>query len=117
MKKQHVILGIIFLGLAFALSSCVKDQSSVEGRITYYGWLTGIEYNAVDARVELDHMSYDNGIVYTNDDGYYQFTDVYDGGDYRLKASVTVNGTEYSGTSSAFTLSGDEIKTVNLVLE
>jgi len=116
MKKRNVILGIILVGIALFMSSCVKDQSSVEGQITYIGALSGIEYYADDARVELDHMSYDNGVVYTDDEGYYRFEDVYDG-EYRLKASVTVNGIEYFGTSSSFTLSGDEMKTVNLVLE
>lgn len=116
MKKRNVILGIILVGLAIIMSSCVKDQSTVEGQITYNGVLSGIEYYADGAQVELDHMSYDHGVVYTNDEGYYRFDDVYDG-EYRLKASVTVNGIEYSGISITFTLSGDEMKTVNLVLE
>jgi len=116
MKKQSIVLGIILVGMALFMSSCVKDQSSVEGQITYIGEFLGEEFLAEDAQVELDHMSYDNGVVYTDENGDYQFDNVMDG-EYRLKASVTVNGFEHSGISQSFLISGDQIKTVNLILD
>jgi hypothetical protein len=116
MKKQGFTFGLILTIFVIVFSSCTRDQSTVEGQITYIGAISGIEYSADGAAVELDHLSYDNGIVYTDENGNYIFENVLDG-EYRVKASITVNGITYSGISSSFTLSGDDYETINLILE
>lgn len=116
MKKQCILTGLILAFLILFFTSCTKDQSTVEGQITYIGALSGIEYYADGASVELDHISYDNGIVYTDENGNYLFENVLDG-EYNVTANITVNGITYTGISNSFVISGDEVKTINLVLE
>ena len=121
LKQNHIKITIKFITLVSVialLTSCVKDESTVEGTLNYTGAVSGISYKAGGAYVSL----FDEGlekITYettADDEGYYSFENVIDG-KYHVYADITVNGFEYVGNSESFWVEGDEIHTENLQLE
>jgi hypothetical protein len=118
MKKISVIIVLVSL-MALALSSCNKEESTITGQLTYSGAITGIEYYANGASVYLYHNSVeldDSPLVVTADEnGNFSFNNLYEG-KWQVYATIVVNGFTYTGMSSIFWTSGEDIQTVNLVL-
>ena len=109
---------ITLVSVIALLTSCVKDESTVEGTINYTGAVFGTSYEAEGAYVSL----FDEGlekITYettANDEGYYSFENVIDG-KYHVYAEISVNGLLYLDNSESFWVEGDEIHTENMQLE
>jgi hypothetical protein len=117
--KKIVFITVLSVLFMVALSSCKKEESVISGQITYIGSLTGIEYYAEGAEVYLYYGSTELDDeptkVIADENGNYSFPNLWDG-NWQIYATITVNGFTYSGTSSIIYTTGEDIQTVNLVL-
>ncbi len=100
------------------LDLVINNDNSVGGIVSYIGAISGIEYTADGATVNLVDSSTDEVIQTetTDADGIYLFYPVKDG-TYYVEAEITVNGLYYYGFSNDFSAKTNEDITVDLVLE
>ena len=114
-----------FLLLAFPfglfLSSCKKAESTISGRATYIGAVSGIEYKASGALIYLYMGAAGQTGGYSqkttaDPDGNYSF-DYLLGGPWSVSGTITVNGIHYSGQSQPVDVNGKNSKTLNLRME
>lgn len=114
--KKNAVKFITLFSIIALLTSCVKDQSTVEGKVNYTGAISGTSYIAEQADVVLvDELSEDMRETTTNSEGYYSFENVIDG-KYHVYAEIYVNVFLYIGTSNSFWVEGDEVHSENLQL-
>ncbi len=109
----------LFLIIIAVLSSCAKDDTYVDGHISYIAHSNGTEYVADGATVYLmisgSETEYEQKTT-ADEDGYYKFYPVPDG-DYYIYAEYTYLLDDYSGRSDNFTAKGKKDITIDLTLK
>lgn len=115
--KLFGVIGFIFLSL---ILGCKKEDSTLKGRITYKGKVSGIEYPASNARVNL-YQGFTSGdpvaTVTTDSDGYYVFNDLWEAPKWVITGEITENGIKYTGNKETNSLTGKNTVTLDLLLE
>lgn len=104
-----------------ALTGCKKEDSIVQGKITYIGAISGIEYDANGAEVYLfmgavGQTGSHYRKVTADGNGNYAFPGLMDG-PWSVYATITVNGITYVGQGGPVEVDGKNSKTLNLILE
>ena len=100
--------------------SCKKSDSVINGKVTYIGAVSGIEYDADGADVQL-HMGAigqtgsPSEITTTDANGNYNFRFLSDG-NWTISATITVNGINYYGESSVVMTDGSNSAVANIVM-
>ena len=105
--------------LLLSLTNCKKEESNLIGRIKYKGAVTGIEYAAANTQVQL-YLGSPSGEPYatvnTDAEGYYQFSGLWEAHWY-IASQITVNGFTYTGTTGTTEVEGNNVVTLNLLME
>lgn len=107
------------MALMLLLTNCQKEESNLIGKIKYKGAVTGIEYVAANTEVKLRLGSADGSVhatVLTDSEGNYQFSYLWKAHWY-ISSEITVNGITYYGTTGTTQVDGDNVVTLNLLME
>lgn len=120
MKKTIELISLsTFLFVFFVIVCCkkaVKHQSSIKGKITYIDYTTGDTLDANGVMVSLLNASLTTEFTTSTDvSGNYQFSTVKDG-DHFIDINASLGLYTYKGRSSVG-VTGDEMRTVNLILK
>lgn len=105
--------------LVLSLSACEKTESILNGRLTYKGAITGIEYVAANTEIQLYLGSLSGSpfkTITTDSEGYFQFQGLW-AAEWHLYATTTVNGFNYQGTVVTTAINGVNVVTRDLMME
>jgi hypothetical protein len=119
-KKRIKVLTVLILSMTCVhFSSCNKEDSVIEGRVSYIGAISGIEYLAPNARVNL-YLGSISGQPTSSEvadaNGKFRFDNLWDA-EWYITSEYTVNGINYTGQAQTSKVNGENIVTLNLLLQ
>jgi hypothetical protein len=119
-NKPMKALTFLLLSMACVhFTSCQKEDSVIEGRVSYIGAISGIEYLAPNARVNLYLGSISGKPSFSevaDANGEFRFDNLWDA-EWYITSEYTVNGINYTGQAQTSKVNGENIVTLNLILQ
>jgi hypothetical protein len=117
---KHLLWFLMLCCTIYCYTSCDKFDSQLKGKVSYISIIDSLEYPADSAILVKYSLNGDKeekvSTVQADSNGLFVF-DFVTLGDWKIKAQYTKDSFVYSGFSDKIHTSGEDVKTVNIVMD